>query len=70
LLASVGVGAMLWGAGTALLPVAGGTPVVAAVLGVMAAGAGVCYLLLLELLGVRDGREVLAVVRERIGYRE
>jgi putative peptidoglycan lipid II flippase len=67
LLASAGVGAALWAAGTALLPVTGGTLVLTVVLGVMAAGASAVYLLLLELLGVRDGREVLAIVRDRVG---
>ena len=67
LLASLGVGAALWGTAALLLPPAAGTVALAAVLGGLAAFAGGVYLLLLELLRVRDGREVLGILRSRVG---
>jgi putative peptidoglycan lipid II flippase len=67
LLASVGVGAVLWIAGGALLPVAGGSLILSTVLAGLAGIAGLVYLALLELLGVRDGRQVFGIVRDRLG---
>jgi putative peptidoglycan lipid II flippase len=67
LLASIGVGAVVWVAGGVLLPVTGGALMLMAVLGGLAALAGVVYVGLLEILGVKDGRLVLQIVRERIG---
>ena len=61
------MGVALWAAERALLPVSGGALVLLAALGGLAALAGVVYLLLLDLLGVRDGRQVLGIFRERIG---
>jgi putative peptidoglycan lipid II flippase len=66
LLASVLLGGALWLANTVLLPAVDGTVALAVVLGAMAAGAVLVYLALLEMLGVRDGRQVLAVVLARV----
>jgi putative peptidoglycan lipid II flippase len=66
-LASVGVGAVLWIAAGVLLPVTGGTLILSTVLAGLAGIAGLFYLALLELLGVRDARQVFGIVRERLG---
>jgi putative peptidoglycan lipid II flippase len=66
LLASVGVGAALWAAGPLLLPATQSAIALTAALLTLAGLAAVVYLLLLEVLGVRDARQVLAVVRERV----
>jgi putative peptidoglycan lipid II flippase len=66
LLASVLLGGALWLASAALLLAVDGTVALAVALGVMAAGSVLVYLALLELLGVRDGRQVLAVVLARV----
>jgi putative peptidoglycan lipid II flippase len=67
LLASLGVGAVLWLAQPALQFVAGGDAALALALLVLGAMTIVAYLLALELLGVRDARSVYALVRERVG---
>ena len=61
------MGAVLWIAGGALLPVAGGSLILSIVLAGLAGIAGLVYLALLELLGVRDGRQVFGIVRDRLG---
>jgi putative peptidoglycan lipid II flippase len=66
-LASLGVGAALWGVGGLLLPVGGGALALTVALSLLGAIAGAVYLTLLELLRVRDGREVLAMLGERLG---
>ncbi|MGE3909833.1 MAG: murein biosynthesis integral membrane protein MurJ [Chloroflexota bacterium] len=65
-LASLGVGAALWVAAPLLLPSASGAAGLGLVLLVLAGVAGLVYLALLELLGVRDGRLVFQIVRERV----
>ncbi|MFN8637691.1 MAG: lipid II flippase MurJ, partial [Chloroflexota bacterium] len=67
LVASAGIGVGLWLAEWALLPMAHGAATLAVLLVGLALASAALYLLLLELLGVRDSRRVLAVVRERIG---
>ncbi|MCC7371183.1 MAG: murein biosynthesis integral membrane protein MurJ [Chloroflexi bacterium] len=67
LVASVGVGVVVWLAEAALLPGVHGTLMLGGLLLGLAGVAGVVYLVLLELLGVRDGRLVLQIVRERAG---
>ena len=69
LLASIGVGAALWLAGPLLLPSAQTAAALSAALLALAGLAAVVYLLLLEALGVRDARHVLAVLRERVTRR-
>jgi putative peptidoglycan lipid II flippase len=66
IVASVGLGVAVWGASLLLLPAAGGTVALIVALGMLSALAGLVYLGLLELLGVRDGRQVLALVRDRV----
>jgi len=66
LLASVLLGGVLWFANATLLPAVSSTVALAATLGAMAAASVLVYLVLLEILGVRDGRQVLAVVRARL----
>lgn len=66
LLASVGVGAALWLAGPALLAPGQTTIVLAVALATLAGLASAAYLLLLEALGVRDARQVIGLVRERV----
>jgi putative peptidoglycan lipid II flippase len=63
-LASVGVGGAVWLAESWLLAGVTGAAMLGGLLLVLAAGAGVVYLLLLELLGIHDGRQVLQLVRD------
>lgn len=65
LLASIGVGGVLWLATPMVLPAGGGALGLLLALGVLAAIAAVVYLVLLEALGVRDARQVVQLVRER-----
>jgi putative peptidoglycan lipid II flippase len=65
LVASVGVALALTLAGRMLLPYATGAVGLVFVLGVMALVAVAIYVLLLEVVGIRDARQVLSVVRRR-----
>lgn len=67
LLASVGVGVVVWLAEPILLTGVSGAAALGGLLLALAAVAALVYLILLELLGVRDGRLVMQVVRERAG---
>jgi putative peptidoglycan lipid II flippase len=66
LLASAGLGAAVWLVGQSLLPAAESTLSLTAVLVVLAGVAAGTYLLLLELLGVRDARQMVGIIRERL----
>jgi putative peptidoglycan lipid II flippase len=65
LVAAVGVGLALVLAGRVLLPYATGAIGLLVVLGLLALVAVAIYVLLLEIVGVRDARQVLSVVRSR-----
>jgi len=67
IVASLGVGGALWVAGPMLLPAVGGGFGLLMLLGVLAGVAAVVYVILLELLHVRDARLVVRLLRERAG---
>jgi putative peptidoglycan lipid II flippase len=66
LVASLGVGLALLVAARSLLPLVSGFVMIAAAFAVLAMVAVVVYVAILEVLGVRDARQVLAVARERL----
>jgi hypothetical protein len=67
--ASLGMGALLWLLLDVARPFAQGALALALLLMLSAVLAGAVYVMLLELLGVRDSRQVLSVVRERVARR-